>query len=172
MDSVFIPELEMSWRYVPILLLMMTTLKRSISCLLFHLCGRLHEGQMKGWRLVLFICGVCSLVSCSDGLYSGGLVFWLSTGAAAVDAGQHDQEEKCGNKENEHKEGSQLQSTGLWETLQFGPHLLKNIQHLLFHLHADSQMQVPHGDMKKMPQVLLAGRQIGLYCACTVTPLQ
>lgn len=27
---------------------------------------------------------------------------------------------------------------GLWEALQFDPHLLKNIQHLFFHLHAES----------------------------------
>lgn len=91
-------------------------------------------------------------VSASDrlyGLHSGGLVFWLST-AAAVDTGQDNQEDKRGNKQDEHKEGSQLQRTGLWETLQLDPHLLKNIQHLLFHvLHDDSQIQVPQGDLMK-----------------------
>lgn len=57
-------------------------------------------------------------------------------------------------EEDEHGEGSQLQGAGLWKSLQFGPHLLNNIQHLILHLHADSQMQVPRGDMKQAFLVL------------------
>lgn len=53
------------------------------------------------------------------------------------------------NKQDKHREGSHFQRGGLWQTLQFGPHLLQNIQHLFFHIHSDSQMQVPQGDMTK-----------------------
>lgn len=52
-------------------------------------------------------------------------------------------------EQDEHGEGSQLQGAGLWKSLQFGPHLLNNIQHLILHLHAHSRMQVPQGDMKQ-----------------------
>lgn len=55
--------------------------------------------------------------------------------------------QKLTNKQDDHAEAPQLQTTGLWELLQPVPHLLNNTQRLLFKLwHADSQMQVPRGD--------------------------
>lgn len=74
-------------------------------------------------------------VSSSDGLYSGGLVFCLST-EVAVGAGHNDKEQERGNKQEDHEEGPQLQGIGLWESLQFVPHLLKAILHQVVKSHS------------------------------------
>ena len=59
------------------------------------------------------------------------------------------------DKEEEDEEGAQLQGVGLGETLQFGPHLLQDLHHLLPHLHPEA---LGSGGGGGSPRLILASR--------------
>lgn len=113
---IWIQSLSQCWKYVPhpsfdeshLISSSKKLWKEAFSCYVSVSVGDYVKDERKD-GVCIYSWSLFSVSSSSDRLDSGGLVFWLSTAAAAVDAGQHDQEEERGWKE---RQEGQTEDTG------------------------------------------------------------